>query len=86
MEAQHVAESEIEKKEALGYAYNHNLKGIKIANKLVQEGKIDSKEAATMKSRLNLNVALSFELEGRNKEAENYAKAVRIVFAVNAND
>lgn len=79
MEAQ-CADTEIEKKEAIGFAYRHNLKGITYANKLVDSKKIDLKEAATMKSRLKINIALSFELEGRNKDAENHAEAVMISF------
>jgi hypothetical protein len=72
------ADTELEKKDAIGFAYRYNLKGIKYANKLAATLKIDAKEAATMKSRLNINIALCFEIEGRNKDAGNYAEAVMI--------
>jgi hypothetical protein len=74
------ADTEIEKKDAIRSAHRHNLKGISYANELVEDAKIDVKEAATMKSRLNMNIALSYELEGRNKTAEEYAQAVMISF------
>jgi hypothetical protein len=75
-----LADTEVEKKDAIGSAYRYNLKGISYANKLAESAKIDGKEAATMKSRLNINIALCFEIEGRNKDAGNYAEAVMISF------
>jgi len=73
------AETETEKKKSLEASYKHNLKGHSLASKLQLERVIPDKEAALMKSRLNMNIALSYELEGRINEAEHNAEMVNFM-------
>ncbi|XP_065343485.1 tonsoku-like protein [Cloeon dipterum] len=70
---------ESDKKKFLQLSYKANQKSLKLAIALEEADKISHKDAAEMKSRIYMNIALAFEIEGKIDEAEKSAsKAVSV--------